>query len=313
MIPEIPRVQPIIGFQDLDSTPITYRIEDLLTMEGNLLINAYRKTGKTSLILNLLAALTSPERFLGCYETVPVMGTVVYINVELHQSMLRKYCLDMGIDKLNDRVLFQDYRGQVSRFDILDEAWRMDYVDMLRDVKARALVMDPIQPMIAMHGGNSNDNDEARKVVEHFSQIAADAGIDHFIAVDHTGHLDKTRARGASGKEDWADVIWNITKDGEGVPERTLTATGRGVDYSCRYTMRDGKLAPIEPPKDGEITTKGLVIRELRRCPLTVADLSAKVGKERSTIAKILGEMLDFGQAKRVGKQGQAEVWQLVP
>ena len=63
------KIKPFLHISDLSDEPVKYRIPDLLTMRGNVLISAYRKTGKTTLILHLAAAL--------CNKTTPFLGRPV--------------------------------------------------------------------------------------------------------------------------------------------------------------------------------------------------------------------------------------------
>lgn len=303
-------ILPLLQVGELDNTPVEYRIDDILTMRGNLLISAYRKTGKTSLILNLLASLTSQAKFLGAYPVIPLAGTVCYVNIELQQSLLRKYCVEMDIDPGGDRVLIQDYRGQISRFMVQEEGWRAEYADMLVEHKVKALVIDPIQPIIAMHGGDSNNNDEARTVMELLGEIANLADLHHLIVVDHTGHMDKTRARGASGKEDWADMLWNI-RGADNSNDRQLLATGRAVSGSCEYTMNERKRLVSKPTKqDKTITLEGIIMRECRIGPRSVEELIPICNVTRERVGQVLRELHQMEQVTRVGKRGQAELWQ---
>lgn len=306
---EHPYIEPFLQWDQLSTEPVRYRIPDLLTMRGNVLFSAYRKTGKTTLVMNLMAALTSRQKFLGGLECKPIEGKVVYVNLELDQSMLRKYGEEEGIKQ--GAVIVQDYRGRASRFLLNDEKWRANYADELFDLGADVLVVDPIHPLLVAGATDSNDNDMAREALELLGEIAADAELHHLFLVDHTGHADKSRSRGASGKEDWADMLWNL-QGSEGENIRTLQVIGRGANGSACYTKdRDGA-CQLASDTSTEISPKSRVSIELGKTvkPMKPNDIAAKLGLDRSTVSKALGELLAEGNVERLNyKDGQAELW----
>lgn len=306
-----------LHFDELSSKPIKQRIPKLLTMRSNVLVNAYRKAGKTSLMMDLMASMTSDEDFLGTLSCVKLEGPCVYMNIELEQSMLRQYAQANGIEKDNDAALFLDYCGRMSQFKLADDEWRDDFADALYDIGAAALIIDPIHPVIAMGGGDSNSNDEGRYTMELLGEIRRSAELDHLFVVDHTGHQDKTRARGASSKEDWADVLWNVQSAGDGTEGRTLTAVGRGVaDHKITYQLDHGRLHTMEKDyKDGKVTAAGAVRAALISAgkALTSQEIQAATGLSSTTVSDTLNEMDHVGNVDRHPRKGQGGgyVWNI--
>jgi hypothetical protein len=313
-------IKPIksILLKDLDQNPIEFRIKDLLTMHGNVLISAYRKAGKSSLIINLMAALTSDAKFLGQFACKPVDGRVQYVNLELYQSMLWHYCQNMGLRIDNEDVLIQDYLGRATEFMLADDQWREWYVEQLVQDEVKALIIDPIHPLVALQGTQSNDNDESRTVMELLGNIARMAELDHLFVVDHTGHAEKQRARGASAKEDWADILWNVQRGAEDSGnDRYLDVTGRGVIGHASYEMdRNGRLTgsqAIATP-EGKVPLSGKIRAELERAgrALTAKELATALDYDRSTVTDKLNEMESLGnveKGKRLRDGGQ--LWRL--
>lgn len=302
-------IEPFLSLAELSDRPVTYRIKDLLTDTGNVLISAYRKAGKSSLILDLLKAMTQEAPFLGSLPCEPLDGVAVYVNIELDQAMLRGYCETMGIDiKRNKQLLVADYYGRVGEFDIEDEDWCIDFASYLKKVGAAALVVDPIHPVIAMHGGDSNDNDQSRQVMEILGSIRRRARLDHLFVIDHTGHADKTRARGASGKEDWADILWNIeARDGG----RALTAIGRGVSGDVCYEQGNNGLLQVKAKgtngQPGKPSVAGAIkaAMESAHGTMTQGEIEAATGIPQQTISDHLKQMMDMGSVEKRGKDGR--------
>jgi hypothetical protein len=213
-------------------------------------------------------------------------------------------------------VLVDSVRGHASQFKIADGQWREGYADDLLREGASALVIDPISPLMAMHGVDSNDNDMSRMVLEQLGEIAVRANLNHLFIVDHTGHADKTRGRGASAKEDWADVLWNITAPDDS-PYRSLAATGRGVSGAQRYLMRDKRLH-LAAAKDaaqgsagGTVSREGLIMAELRKGARTSVELAPIAGVTPERVRQLLKELEAVGNVQQRGKRGHAEQWQL--
>jgi AAA domain len=309
---EHPYIEPFLTWDQLSTEPVRYRIPDLLTMRGNVLFSAYRKTGKTTLIMNLMAALTSKRKFLGGLDCKSVEGKVVYVNLELDQSMLRKYGEEEGINP--GAVIVQDYRGRASRFLLNDEKWRANYADELYDLNVNVLVIDPIHPLLVAGATDSNDNDMAREALELLGEIAADAELHHLILVDHTGHADKSRSRGASGKEDWADMLWNL-QGSEGENQRTLQVIGRGANGAAMYTKdRDGA-CQLASDTGTNVNPKSRVSIALGKSvkPLTPQEIASKLMIDRTAVSRALNELLAEGNAERLDyKEGRAELWKSV-
>jgi RecA-family ATPase len=71
------------------------RIVDLLGWEASTLISAQRKTGKTTLVLNLARCLVLGQSFLN--RTVqPVRGRVALLNFEVSARQIARWAADPG-------------------------------------------------------------------------------------------------------------------------------------------------------------------------------------------------------------------------
>jgi Mrp family chromosome partitioning ATPase len=87
----------LIAPSALDDRPVEYRIPDLLVNQSQLVISGYQSVGKTTLALNLAAAMTGLS-FLGSVPCKPVDGTVVFVNLTPGQRVLRRMMCTTGID-----------------------------------------------------------------------------------------------------------------------------------------------------------------------------------------------------------------------
>src|ERR1700680_899052 len=65
---------------------IAWRISKLQHTGHRIMTVAQWKTGKTSLISNLMRSLADGDPFLNMYETVPVEGVIVLLDTEMEET-----------------------------------------------------------------------------------------------------------------------------------------------------------------------------------------------------------------------------------
>lgn len=170
---EKPWIEPALTGDELDPAPVRYRIPGLLKERGNVLISSYRKTGQTTLMMHLAAALTTKAAFLGL-DCSPLEWKLGYVNLAMDQGDLRQYMTDQGIELGSPRMWLQDYRGKAGRFRLADDGWRADYADMLFKEEVEALVIDPIHPvLVSSSAGVRPENDGTRLALERRGPTSA--------------------------------------------------------------------------------------------------------------------------------------------
>jgi hypothetical protein len=306
-------VRPM-SFAELDDSPVEFLVGNMWVRGSNLLLAAYAKAGKTTLVMHLLKALTGTGEFLG-RETREITGTAVYVNLELSQPMLRKYALDAGLELDSKHLLVMDYQGKASQFRVQDSGFQESFARQLRDVDCEVLLIDPLSPILAALGIDGNNAEETRRVLENFSTIGKLAGVSLWIS-DHTGHADKDRARSSSAKLDWADSLCNLktlSKD-ETDPRRKLSITPRGfMPNSLVYSMsEDGELVTGDEAEDAE-TDEGKLLRLLKGdIGQTVAELMDLACMTKPTLSRKLVALEAKGLARRE-RQGakKPDLWYL--
>lgn len=236
----------------------SYRIEGMWPTQGRILMPAAAKSGKTTLILNLLRALVDGGQFLGHFDATPVTRRVVYLNLEVSEGRMRRWLRRAGIVNV-DRIEVVNLRGKVSALQLDTAAGRARFAGWLRALDAEVAVLDPLAPALAAFGLDENSNADVARFFNWWSEALADAGVVEDLIAHHAGHEGK-RSRGASRLLDEPDAIWTITKqsvEDDGYEEvyganeaRFLRAIGRDVDIPATalgydddtktVTFRDG-------------------------------------------------------------------------
>lgn len=197
-------------------------IEELLSYEGNLLISAMRKAGKTTTALNLSRSLITGHPFLGRFE-IPekLSGTVGYMNHEVSGHQLARWASAIG--GMDKALRLYNLRGLASPLGT--ERGRYELAERLAADEVEALVVDPFS--VAFTGQNANDAGEVRQWLAELDRCARGAGVRSIILLAHAG-WNGDHARGSSSLEDWPDSIMTLTKTKE--DRHFMKAIGRDVN-----------------------------------------------------------------------------------
>lgn len=206
--------------------PPRARVDGLIPWEASTLIPAQRKTGKTTLLLNLSRSLLTGEPFLGTFGVRPVDGLVAFLNYEVSGDTLTQWADETGLDP--DRFFIVNLRGR--RNPLADPEDRARFAELLRQRGTESLLVDPFGRSYT--GKSQNDPAEVGSwLIELDRFTRTDVGAQDLILTTHAG-WNQERTRGSSALEDWADSIITMTRDDseDGDGERYIRAIGRDVD-----------------------------------------------------------------------------------
>ena len=203
-------------------------IEGLLHNQGKALLSAQMKAGKSTMMLELIRALTTGTPFLGRFK-VSHSFKVVFYDMELGRVMAHRWLGDVPLNQ--DRLQYVNLLGKGNAVDMRADGLRTNTARRMREIKADVLIVDPISPVLSALGVTENDSESIRPLLDSFDQLAVEAGLKSVVITAHTGHENKTRARGSAAFGDWPTALWNMQKDGdEQDSPRTFAAHGRDVN-----------------------------------------------------------------------------------
>lgn len=235
---ELPAIEHAVELLAEPDEDAEYRIADLWPTGGRIVVVAPAKTGKSTLLANVLRSLVDGERFLGRFDVVPVTGRVVLIDNELDRRMIRRWLRDQGIVNLH-KVRVLSLRGRVGTFDLLDDRVRARWAKAVRAESGDVVLFDCLRPVLDALG--LKESTEAGRFLTAFDALLAEADVAEAAVVHHAGHATDAaesgeRARGDSRIRDWPDATWTLTRDRgddeDGPLARYLAAEGRDVHLS---------------------------------------------------------------------------------
>ena len=250
---EIPAAVTLTDLLAEPDEAIDYSIDGLLPVGARSVVVAPRKVGKTTWIGNLCRAHADQVPFLGTFATRA--RTVAVIDVEMSRQQTRRWLRDQGI-KNTDAVRLIPLRGKAATFNILDDATRAEWAEILRGVDV--VVLDCLRPILDALG--LNEHTDAGKFLVAFDALLAECGASEAVVVHHAGH-GENRARGDSRIEDWPDVICYLGTDDKKdlAAERTFAAIGRDVEVLkgvLEYDAETRHLTYVPPVPDAAKVAK---------------------------------------------------------
>lgn len=296
-----------------------FRITGLIPSDAATLIAAQRKTGKTTLLLNLARSLLTGEDFLGRFTVRPLSGRVGFLNYEVSAAQLGRWAADVGVP--DDRLFIVNLRGR--RNPLSHPADRAQLAALLKKQQAETLIVDPFSR--AYTGTSQNDSGEVQAWLSDLDRFArAEVGAADLILTAHAG-WEGERTRGASALEDNADtvitLVWGKDDDKD---SRYLRALGRDVeidedrlDYeqATRRVMLSGHGSRVQATKKRRAAELAdAVLGIVRQSPgingtavekaLRDAGVAAQKGDGRSTLAELVDAgRLEFQPGLRGAKQ----------
>jgi RecA-family ATPase len=213
-----------------------YLINEVFPTGGNITLTAEYKSGKTTLINNVVKALVDDQPFLGRYGVNDHTRNVVIFNYEVEPRQYRQWMREVGIIN-TDRVKLVHLRGL--RMPMTSDFVQERVIDILKGFNAQTWIVDPLARAF-VGSGDENSNSDMGTFLDTLDVIKYEAGVENLIVAAHTGRGSEQgieRARGASRFDDWADVRWLLTKNDEG--QRFLKAHGRDVDMEQHLLTYD--------------------------------------------------------------------------
>lgn len=212
----------------------------LVAMGANIMLNAQAKSGKSTMVVNILHALVTGEDFLGALPVHPARKVTV-VDFEMPLSTSKRWLREAGVLGYTE-VQYAFLTGRPGDFFVINDKTRQELAANLRGTEV--LIIDPLGPLLAAHGLDENSNSDMRRILNALAALKADAGISELIVVHHAGHGAAGRARGASVLGDWPDAMLNIMMPKEDTQPRMLKARGRDVggEWKLNYNPSTRRL-----------------------------------------------------------------------
>lgn len=216
---------PLPDFLAVKDPPIQWVLEGLQPVGTRALLAAQAKSGKTTLVANLLKALADRQPFLGDFLN-HFTGTITLVDDELDERMLRRWLDRLGIER-PEHIQVVSLRGRLGMFNIVEPTIRARWAEVLAGTDY--LILDCLRPVLDACG--LDESREAGVFLNAFDELMVESGADSALVVHHMGH-STARSRGDSRIMDWPDALWRLVRENPEEPSsaRQFSAFGREVD-----------------------------------------------------------------------------------
>lgn len=302
------------------------RVAGLMPWGASTAVIAARKTGKTTMGVNLAHSLITGDLFLGQFSVQPVTGRVGFLNYEMSPVQFRDWALKRGVDR--DRLFVVNLRGRTNPLRSRDG--RAELADVLRTQEVESLIVDPFGR--AYTGQSQNDPGEVYAWLADLDMFAREeVGATDLTLMVHAG-WEGEHARGASSLEDWPDALIYLTRDKRpnrfGQRARYLSADGRDVELGAHELLLDpdtntqtlgkpkgsragsAQVADAVEPRDDLLVA---ICEELKAAgePCSTNYIKREVSGRAEDVTAALGVLVDGGFVK-AEKRGQSKLHTLV-
>lgn len=256
-------------------------------------VNAQKKSGKTTLLLNAAASLVTGDPFLGRFDVnVEPDCRVGYLNMELTKGQFNRWLDDMDLPDDALKRLHIYHGREYGRLDFTNDAAADWVIHWLRDTGISVLLMDPLGSFYDQPSGG-DPNAAYLRWWARLEHLVLQAGLRGVLIAHHAGYSEDggNRARGASAMMDKPDANMTYRYEiGEGnhtdspiSSRRWLSAFGRDVDVSefeIEYNARTRRLYAT----GGGSRVNAVMVREAKRAweaVLLAGQKGEKLGKKQ--------------------------------
>ncbi|MCX5119234.1 AAA family ATPase [Micromonospora sp. NBC_00362] len=224
-----------------------WRVQDLWMQGQTVLLTAKYKAGKTTMMLNVIRSLVDGKPFLGQFEVTPIEGNLLIVNAEMTRKQFRRWLRESDIVHQEKVYALHVRDAGPSSFNLLDAGARALLVSKLIEVDARALILDPLNPLLASAGVDENASADVARWFNALKEVEQASPVEDTMLVHHFGHNGE-RGRGSSKFMDHPDALWTYTVEDQPEPSdddddllgqidqapapRFLKAIGRDVDLA---------------------------------------------------------------------------------
>jgi hypothetical protein len=249
------------------------RIRGILDVGGSMTIVAMRKTGKTTLVANLIRSLVTGEPWLDRFEIERYAKRILVLNFEMTEAMFSSWLVEIGLHSWGDAVFAWNLRGHSNPLRSL--AGRELLIERLAELDPDVVIVDTFSR--AFVGSSQNDNGDVGRFLDLLRELVGPSR--DLVVTVHAGWSGE-RSRGASALEDWPDTIVTLSRDREDPEDATrfLSIEGRSeidIDEIELGFDVDSRRLYVEP--------LGVSKAELRRIKKAVkADAKAGAKAERT-------------------------------
>lgn len=294
-----------------------WSVKDFWMKNSHGIVAGEPKSFKSTLVMDMAFAVASGTPFLGM-ETPRNNGPVIYVNNEnpswIFRDRLEKMAAARGVTgkvtfgRDNLRVTFPPvlpmHFVNQQNFSFDDEKNKGEIVAMVRDIKPRLLIFDPLYLMF------SGDVNSANDLMPHLSWLL-DLKTQFPMSLILIHHWNKNgnstrggqRMLGSTTLHGWIDSAWYLeSRQGNDEGKATITMErefrGAGMPPKLDISLAMGGMGELgysittAESTATSIEDEIMIVLDNSEAPLSVAAIQRRTGRPMNTVKKTLESMV---------------------
>lgn len=257
------------------------------------MVNASKKAGKTTLLMNAARSLLLREKFLGRFGVDAADDErVAYLNLELSQALFVDEMKKMSLPDHAEERLEIYHAMEHGPVDFRNDQSVDWLISWLKDSGIQHLFVDPLSSIYVASDWGRDPNDAFNKWWLILEDIYRKTGLRSILIAHHTGLSAEAanRGRGAAALGDKPDVNmsyrYNVALDDSHTDKpkdrkRYLSAYGRGgVDFQDHEVTFDKSTNILKPTGSATTRKDSEIIEEAKRMHSELVKIYKDSGKE---------------------------------
>lgn len=297
-----------------------WRVDSIQSQRSKVLLVAQAKAGKTTLLLNYAKSLLTGCDFMG-FSVTPLAEDecVGFMSFEMSGEQIKHWAEKIGVPM--ERVAFVDLDAAPNPLDDVEE--RKAVADYFQEMKVKTILFDTFG---AAFNGDQNSASEVRPWLEDFNRWArGEAGADDIVLTVHMGH-EGMRVRGSSSFLDWYDVLWQITRKGDGPnAARHFEASGRGIPgvekslvvfdpETMTQTLSSLAVEKVKEQQARAVSLADQIMMDVMANPGSITSaIAGRVKVKKETVVECLHGLVAEGRLKQTPGLGRSVHYSIVP
>ncbi|HEX8581946.1 MAG TPA: bifunctional DNA primase/polymerase, partial [Acidimicrobiales bacterium] len=210
-----------------------FLVAGFLPVGRQVILYAQAKEGKSLLALEVAAALATGRSVFGQPAQDP--HHVIYCDFEMTEDDVLERLDDMGWGDRCDLGEFLHYYALPDLLPLDTNAGALQLMELVARHGADVVVLDTMSRVVS---GGENDADTYLRFDRLTSRRLKEAGC-ACLRLDHSGKERERGQRGSSAKTSYADVVWEMTVNNEGIGNLHAThrrASGSVIPADISFT-----------------------------------------------------------------------------
>lgn len=281
--------------------PTSWLVRDYIEADSLALMFGDPASGKSFVAIDIACCVATGTAWHGHAVT---KGAVFYVAGEGMNGLMRRFMawrIENGADP-KGLYLASHAVALCTAKAAAEVANALDEVADETGVTPRLIVIDTLARNF---GGDENSTEDMSAFVTNVDAFLRQKYQATVLVVHHTGHADKSRARGAMALKGALDAEYCVSRDESTVRFESTKMKDAGTPDPAAFRMREIELPAVD---DDGVPATSIVLQRLSEVPQAAKTGKAGRGKNQTRALNCLHELFDSAR-RNVAATGRPSEW----